>query len=64
MFSLESELESQTEKQGRIRNPDWCQCSECKPMATYTESLCCQGANGVPEELFEVQKCITKSSEF
>lgn len=64
MFLLESELESQTEKQGRIGNPDWCQCSECKPMATYTESLCSQGANGVPEEVFEVQKCITKSSAF
>ena len=33
-------------------------------MATYMESLCCQNTNKVPEELFEVQKYITKSSQF
>ena len=31
-------------------------------MTTYTESLCCQDTNKVPEELFEGKKCITKSS--
>ena len=33
-------------------------------MTTYTGSLCCQDTNEVPEELFEGQKCITKSSGF
>ena len=33
-------------------------------MATYTDNLCCQYTNEVPEELFEKQKCITKSSGF
>ena len=28
------------------------------------ESLCCQESNEFPEELFEGQKCITKSSGF
>ena len=60
MFSLESELESEAEEQGGIGNTDWCQCGECKPMATYTESLCFQDTNEVPEELFERQKCIKK----
>ena len=32
--------------------------------ATYMESLFCQDTNEVPEELFEGQKCITKSSWF
>ena len=64
MFSLESELESEAEEQGGIGNTDWCQCGECKPMATYTESLCFQDTNEVPEELFEGQKCIKISSGF
>ena len=33
-------------------------------MTTYMESLFCQDTNEVPEELFEGQKCITKSSGF
>ena len=33
-------------------------------MATYTESLCCQGTNEVSEELSEGQKCITKPGRF
>ena len=56
IFSSESELESEVEEQGRIGKTDWCQCGECKPMTTYTESLCCQDTNEVPEELFEGQK--------
>ena len=64
MSSSESELVSETEEQGRIGNTDWCQCGECKPMATYTEGLCCQDTNKVPEELLEGQKCITKLSGF
>ena len=34
MFSLESELKSEAEEQGRIQKTDWCQSSECKPVAT------------------------------
>ena len=64
MFLSESELESETEGQGRIGNTDSCQCSEYKPMATYTKRLCCQDTNEVPGELFEEKKCITKSSGF
>ena len=47
MFSLESELEREAEEQGRIGNTDWCQCGECKPMATYAENLYCQDTNEV-----------------
>ena len=64
MFLSESELQSKTEEQERIGNTDWYQYGECNPIATYTESLCCQDTNEVPEELFERQKCITKSSGF
>ena len=64
MFLSELDLKSETQKHGRIGNTDWCQCGECKPMATYMESLCCQNTNEVPEELFEGQKYITKSSRF
>ena len=35
MFSSESELESEAEEQGRIRDAHWCQCGECKPMAVW-----------------------------
>ena len=63
-FLMESELENEAEGQGRIGNRDWCQCDECKPVATYTESLCSQDANEVLEELFEGQKSTTKSSGF
>ena len=64
MFSLESELKSEAEEQGRILKTDWCQSGEYKPVATYTESFCCQDTNKVPEELFEGQKCILKSCGF
>ena len=53
MFSSESELESEAEKQRRIGDTDWCQCGECKPMTTHTEGLCCQYTNENLEELFE-----------
>ena len=33
-------------------------------MATYTDNLCCQDTNEVPEELFKGKKCIAKSSGF
>ena len=42
IFLLVSELENEAEEQGRIRNTDWCQCGDCKPITTYMESLCCQ----------------------
>ena len=35
MFLSESELESEAEEQGRIRNAYWCQCGECKHMAVW-----------------------------
>ena len=35
MFSSESELESEAEEQGRMRNAYWCQCGKCKPMAVW-----------------------------
>ena len=31
IFSSESQLESEAEEQGRIRNTDWCQCGELLP---------------------------------
>ena len=45
--------DSDEEEQRRIGNINWCQCGRCQPMFTYTESLCCQETNEVPEELFE-----------
>ena len=35
MFSLESELESEAEEQGKIENAYWSQCGECKHMAVW-----------------------------
>ena len=45
--------DSEQEEQERIGNVDWCGCGKCRPMLTFTESLCCQDTNEVPEELFE-----------
>ena len=44
---------SETLEQERIGNVDWCECGRCKPMLTYTESLCCKDTNEIPVELFE-----------
>ena len=39
----------------RIGNSEWCECSkQCKPMKTYTESLCCQERNDIPERCYQV----------
>ena len=38
-FSMEPDVESKTEDQGRIVDIDWCQCGEFKIMVTYTKSL-------------------------
>ena len=35
MFLSESELESEAEEQGRIRNAYWCQCGECKHISIW-----------------------------
>ena len=35
MLLSESELESEAEEQGRIRNAHCCQCGECKHMAVW-----------------------------
>ena len=35
VFPSESELESETEEEGRIGNADWCQCGECKSMPVW-----------------------------
>ena len=45
--------DSKQEERERIDNVDWCGCGKCRPMLTFTESLCCQDTNEVPEELFE-----------
>ena len=53
-LSLSSDTEDSSEENAedkRIGNTDWCGC--CRPMDTYTESLCCAETNDVPEEYFE-----------
>ena len=42
------------DKVKRIGNSEWCECNkQCKPMKTYTESLCCREGNDIPERYFE-----------
>ena len=37
-----------------IGNSQWCKCSkQCKPIKTYTESLCCREKNDIPERCFK-----------
>ena len=44
---------SEENAEDKIGNTDWCRCGCCRPMDTYTESLCCAETNDVPEEYFE-----------
>lgn len=60
MFSSEWELKSETEEQRRTGNTVWWQYSEWKLLANYTDSLCFQDTDEVPEELFEGQNWITE----
>ena len=51
--SDEGTSDSEQEKE-RIGNTDWCVCGgKCRPMESYTESLCCRETNEVPDEYFE-----------
>ena len=53
--SDEGTSDSEQEKE-RIGNTDWCVCGgKCRPMESYTESLCCRETNEVPDEYFEGQ---------
>ena len=37
----------------RIGNSEWCECiKQCKPKKTYTESVCCQERNSIPDRCF------------
>ena len=45
--------DSEENKSIRIGNTNWCQCGYCKPMLTFTESLCCRNTNEVPDNKFE-----------
>ena len=54
--SSNSKTEDSSDKDAedkRIGNTDWCRCGCCRPMGTYTESLCGAETNEVPEECFE-----------
>ena len=53
-FSIESERSSDSETEyERVGNIEWCDCGKrCQPMETYTESLCCQDTNEIPEHMF------------
>ncbi|XP_066922307.1 P2X purinoceptor 7-like [Clytia hemisphaerica] len=64
--SEEEEIDqpSENKSKSRIGNTDWCECGECRPMDTETESLCCLDTNEVPEEYFEGKKCVSKSDQF
>ena len=51
--SIDNKEEDIEYKVKRIGNSEWCDCSkQCKPMKTYTESLCCQERNIIPERCF------------
>ena len=45
--------DSSDEEKSRIGNVDWCVCGKCRPVQTFTESLCCRDTNEVPDDLFE-----------
>ena len=37
----------------RLGKTNWCQCGNCRPMETETESLCCAETNEVADDMFE-----------
>ena len=50
----DDEEEGMEDKVKRIGNSKCCKCSkQCKPMKTYTESLCCRESNDILERYFE-----------
>ena len=52
--SSDDEEEGIEDKVKRIGNSEWCECSkQCKPMKTYTESLCYREGNHIPERYLE-----------
>ena len=51
--STDDEEEGIEYKVKQIGNSEWYECSkQCKPMKTYTECLCCQERNDIPERYF------------
>ena len=54
--NIDDEEEGIEDKVKRIENSEWCECSkQCKPMKTYTKSLCCREGNDIPERYCESQ---------
>ena len=51
--SESSSSDEEITEQTRIGNTKWCQCSNCMPMETYEESLCCRDTNDVPDDYFK-----------
>ena len=51
--SEDDNIDISNEEKSRIGNVDWCVCGKCRPMQTFTESLCCRDTNEVPDDLFE-----------
>ena len=52
--SSDDEEKGTKDKVKRIGNSEWCGCSkQCKPMKSYTESLCYREGNDMPERYFE-----------
>ena len=61
--SSDDEEEGIEDKVKQIGNSKWCECSkQCKLMKTYTESLCCQEGNDIPEQNFE--GCASRNKEY
>ena len=51
--SMNSDEEEKLDNE-RIGNNEWCVCGgKCEAMETYTESLCCQETNEIPETYFQ-----------
>ena len=52
--SSDDEEKGTEDKVKQIGNSEWCGGSkQSKPMKSYTESLCCQEGNDMPERYFE-----------
>ena len=54
IISSSSSSDESENDDSRIGNNEWCLCGgHCRPMQSYTESLCCRDTNEIPDEMFE-----------
>lgn len=58
------EKDEEIEEDTRTGNIYWCRCNNCKPMMTFSESICCKDNKEVPLDFFENCQCITETDAF